>query len=117
MESMILEAMIQGGPMAIFAAWLAYNNSKQDENHAEMYAKFFTKLEDINAKHENNRETLENKYEQRNDQVRERWLVVVEKVEKERDEAQKENARTVGQLNESIKELTMRIEMLNQKIK
>ena len=27
MESMILEALIQGGPMAIFAAWLAWNNS------------------------------------------------------------------------------------------
>tara|TARA_Y100001938_G_C7892382_1_gene330401 strand:+ start:62 stop:415 length:354 start_codon:yes stop_codon:yes gene_type:complete len=117
MESMILEAMIQGGPMAIFAAWLAWNNSKQDENLAEMYAKFFKKLEDMNAKHETNRENLENKYEQRNDLVRERWLSVVEKVEKERDEAQRENARTVGQLNESIKELTMRIELLNQKIK
>ena len=71
----------------------------------------------MNAKHETNRENLENKYEQRNDLVRERWLSVVEKVEKERDEAQRENARTVGQLNESIKELTMRIELLNQKIK
>jgi hypothetical protein len=117
MESMILEAMIQGGPMAVFAAWLAWNNSKQDEKLADMYGKFFKKLEDINIKHESNRESLENKYELRNDQVRERWLSVVQKVEKERDEAQKENARTVGQLNESIKELTMRIELLNQKIK
>ena len=117
MESMIFEAMINGGPVAVFAAWLAYNNTKQDEKLADMYTRFFLKLEEINGRHESNREVLEDKYETRNDQIRERWLNVVAKVEKERDEAQKENQRTIQTLTDSIKELTVKLERLNDKIK
>jgi hypothetical protein len=117
MESMIFEAIVSGGPIAAFAAWLAYNNSKQDEKLAEMYKSFFMKLEEINARHEGNREVLEDKYESRNEQVRERWLNVVQKVEKERDEAQKENQKILSNLTDSIKELTLKLERLNDKIK
>ena len=116
MESMIFEAIVNGGPIAAFAAWLAYNNSKQDEKLADMYQQFFNKLEEINARHEGNRQNIEDKYEQRNEQIRERWLTVVEKVEAERDEAQKENQRTINVLTDSIKELTLKIERLNDKI-
>tara|TARA_A100001515_G_scaffold110581_2_gene91580 strand:- start:412 stop:765 length:354 start_codon:yes stop_codon:yes gene_type:complete len=116
MESMIFEAIVNGGPIAAFAGWLAYNNSKQDEKLADMYQRFFMKLEEINGRHETNRGVLEDKYEQRNEQVRERWLNVVQKVEKERDEAQKENQKTIQTLTDSIKELTLKIERLNDKI-
>lgn len=116
MEGMILEAMIQGGPFAIFAAWLAWNNSKQNAKLDQMTSDFYNRLVDLEGKYQAEREALDKKYHDRTEAIRDRWLQVTEKLEKERDEAQHQTLREVSNVSGTINAMSIRIETLNDRV-
>ena len=117
MEGVILEAMIQGGPFAIFAAWLAWNNSKQNAKLDTMVSEFYTRLVDLEGKHQAEREALDRKYHDRNEQVRDRWLTVANKLEKERDEAQHKMLREQEKIMETLTTVSIRVEGMSDQIR
>ena len=105
MYESILELLMNGGPMALFAAYLMWSKNKQDEKTEAMNLNLFKRLEEINTKHEAVREAMEEKYDKRTEQVRDRWLDVVKKTEAERDEAQKLQQQNINVLQASVESL------------
>ena len=97
----ILDLLMNGGPMALFAAYLVWAKNKQDEKAEATNLSLFQRLDEINTKHESLRAALEDKYDARTEQVRERWIEVVKKAEAERDEAQKTLQQNINTLNAS----------------
>lgn len=116
MYESLLEILLNGGPMALFAAYLVWAKNKQDEKAEAMNLSLFKRLEEINQKHEAVRESLEGKYDARTEQVRERWIEVVKKAEAERDEAQKTLQQNVNVLNASVEQLRVEITKQNSEI-
>ena len=116
MYESLIEILLNGGPMALFAAYLVWSKNKQDEKAEAMNLNLFKRLEEINKKHEAVRESLEDKYDTRTEQVRERWIEVVKKAEAERDEAQKTLQQNVNVLNASVEQLRTVIEKQSSEI-
>ena len=98
--------------MALFAAYLVWSKNKQDEKAEAMNLSLFRRLDEINTKHEAARAALEEKYDNKLEAVRERWLDVVKKAEAERDEAQKTLNMNVNVLNSSVE--ILRLEIVKQ---
>ena len=105
MYESLIEILLNGGPMALFAAYLVWAKNKQDEKAEAMNLSLFTRLDEINQKHETARAALDDKYDTRTEQVRERWIEVVKKTEAERDEAQKTLQQNVNVLQGSVEML------------
>lgn len=91
--------------MALFAAYLVWSKNKQDEKADNTNLGLFKRLDEINEKHEAVRAAMEDKYDTKTEQVRERWIDVVKKAEAERDEAQKALQYNVNALSGSVEHL------------
>ena len=109
MYESILDLLMNGGPMALFAAYLVWAKNKQDEKAEATNLSLFKRLDEINSKHESVREALEDKYDAKTEQVRERWIEVVKKAEAERDEAQKTLQQNVNVLTASVEQLRQEV--------
>jgi hypothetical protein len=105
MYESIIEILLNGGPMALFAAYLVWSKNKQDEKADNTNLGLFKRLDEINEKHEAVRAAMEDKYDTKTEQVRERWIEVVKKAEAERDEAQKALQYNVNALSGSVEQL------------
>ena len=101
----IMEILLNGGPMALFAAYLVWSKNKQDIKLESITMQFFSRLDEMSAKHETLREALEEKYDNRNEQIRDRWLDVVKKAESERDETQRLLQQNINVLTSSVSNL------------
>ena len=117
----VLEVLMNGGPMGMFAAYLIWSKNKQDQKLETMNTQFMERLDDIQSKHESQRQALEDKYDSKNEQVRERWLEVVKKVEGERDEVQKISTQevqtlvsTVASIKEKVIEISNELRFKNK---
>ncbi len=110
MYESLIEILLNGGPMALFAAYLVWAKNKQDEKTEKTNLTLFKRLDEINEKHESVREALEDKYDAKTEQVRERWIEVVKKAEAERDEAQKTLQQNVNVLTASVQNLRQDVE-------
>lgn len=95
--------------MAIFAAYLIWAKNKQDQKQVEINKAFFARLDEITDKHEAVRSALEDKYDNKTEQVRERWIDVVKKAEGERDEAQKMMQQNINVLTASVEQLRVEV--------
>ena len=84
-----MEVLLNGGPMALFAAYLVWAKTKQDQKLESLQDKWLGSLNDIEGSATAAREASELRFQEREDAIRERWLEVVQKVEAERDEMQK----------------------------
>ena len=105
MYESLMEILLNGGPMALFAAYLVWAKNKQDEKLESVTMSFFTRLDEITAKHEANKQLLEDKYDKKTEQVRDRWLDVVKKAEGERDETQRLLQQNINVLSASVESL------------
>lgn len=112
----ILDLLMNGGPMALFAAYLVWAKNKQDEKAEATNLSLFQRLDEINTKHESVRAALEDKYDIRTEQVRERWIDVVKKAESERDEAQKTLQQNINALNASVEKQSNEISKLCDRV-
>ena len=89
MYESLMEVLLNGGPMALFAAYLVWAKTKQDQKLESLQDKWLGSLNDIEGSATAAREASELRFQEREDAIRERWLEVVQKVEAERDEMQK----------------------------
>ena len=116
MYESLIDILLNGGPMALFAAYLVWSKNKQDEKTEAINLNLFQRLDEINEKHELVRASLEDKYDAKTEQVRERWIEVVKKAEAERDEAQKTLQQNINVLNASVEQLRSEIAKQNTEI-
>jgi hypothetical protein len=76
MSETILDLIMNGSPMVAFAAYLLWSNHRNEKKLESQHEQFFAKLD-----------ALEDKHERIQDQTRERWMTVVEKLEAEKSQS------------------------------
>ena len=77
---MIYDILLNAGPIGLLALYAIYSNSQSQK-----------KLE-----------TLLEKKEEKEEQIRDRWIAVVEKVQKERDDIEKDIARRLEHIEKMM---------------
>tara|TARA_R100000426_G_scaffold5227_8_gene7442 strand:+ start:649 stop:906 length:258 start_codon:yes stop_codon:yes gene_type:complete len=77
---MIYDILLNAGPIGLLALYAIYSNSQSQK-----------KLE-----------TLLEKKEEKEEQIRDRWIAVVEKVQKERDDIEKDIARRLEHIEKIL---------------
>jgi|TARA_R100000655_G_scaffold4461_1_gene14381 succinylglutamate desuccinylase len=77
---MIYDILLNAGPIGLLAMYAIYSNS-QSEKRIEI---------------------LLEKKEEKEEKIRERWITVVEKLQKERDELEKEIARRIENIEKLL---------------
>ncbi len=80
MMEMIYDILLNAGPIGLLALYAIYSNSQSQK-----------KLE-----------TLLEKKEEKEEQIRDRWIAVVEKVQKERDDIEKDIARRLEHIEKIL---------------
>ena len=76
MSETILDLIMNGSPMVAFAAYLLWSNHRNEKKLEAQNGHFFAKLDALDEKHER----IQN-------QTRERWMAVVEKLEAEKSQS------------------------------
>ena len=77
---MIYDILLNAGPIGLLAMYAIYSNSQSEKRV----------------------ETLLEKKEVKEEQIRERWISVVEKLQKERDEIEKDIARRIENIEKIL---------------
>ena len=116
MYESLMEVLLNGGPMALFAAYLVWSKNKQDEKLESLQEKWLGSLNEFEHKAASARESSELRFQEREDKMRERWLDVVQKVEAERDEVQKMLDADMKLLYESNAELKEHVEKIGNNV-
>ena len=116
MYESLMEVLLNGGPMALFAAYLVWSKNKQDEKLESLQEKWLGSLNEFEHKAASARESSELRFQERGDKMRERWLDVVQKVEAERDEVQKMLDADMKLLYESNAELKEHVEKIGNNV-
>jgi hypothetical protein len=80
MMEMMYDILLNAGPIGLLALYAIYSNSQSQK-----------KLE-----------TLLEKKEEKEEQIRDRWIAVVEKVQKERDDIEKDIARRLEHIEKIL---------------
>ena len=80
MMEMIYDILLNAGPIGLLALYAIYSNSQSQK-----------KLE-----------TLLEKKEEKEEQIRDRWIAVVEKLQKERDDIEKDIARRLEHIEKIL---------------
>jgi DNA anti-recombination protein RmuC len=95
MSETILDLIMNGSPMVAFAAYLLWSNHRSEKKLESQHEQFFAKPnhrseKKLESQHEQffaKLDALEDKHERVQDQTRERWMAVVEKLEAERSQS------------------------------
>ena len=112
----LYEVLMNAGPLGLFVAYLAYDKKELQKKTDAHHQEWMQKLNSMLERQETVRTELQDKYEDREEKVRERWMQVVQKVEGERDEAQLETARRVDQLCQSMEKLAAANERMSNRL-
>ena len=80
MMEMIYDILLNAGPIGLLALYAIYSNSQSEKRI----------------------EVLLEKKEEKEEQIRERWISVVEKLQKERDEIEKDIARRIENIEKLL---------------
>lgn len=91
---MMIDMLVNSTPMGAFAAYLIYSNKRLDEKLAEWQQRV---IEDMNS--------LRDQHAAREDQIRERWINVVNKLETERDQCTQTLLVHTQRIEELVKDL------------
>ena len=111
-----IEMLASAGPLGIFAAYLIWSHNKQEKKMDELQQQWFSRLSEIETNAKEERESIEDKFETRADKSRERWVGVVEKVEGERDEVQKDLGQKIDQATQGLNSVHLKLEELSGKV-
>lgn len=76
MTETVLDLLMNGSPMVAFAGYLLWSNHRSERKIESQHQEFINKLD-----------VLEDKHEKIQEQTRERWMQVVEKLETEKSQA------------------------------
>jgi len=76
MTEAVLDLLMNGSPMVAFAGYLLWSNHRSEKKLDDQHQDFINKLD-----------TLEDKHAKIQEQTRERWMQVVEKLESEKSTA------------------------------
>lgn len=115
MMEMITDILLNAGPIGALALYMMYLNNKQENKHDAQQMQYLNKIEMMRGNDEAARESMQNKYEQREDALRDKYDAVIAKIDTERRDQEKEIANALNRAVEKIDQMSTRVDTLNQR--
>ena len=113
MMEMITDILLNAGPIGALALYMMYLNNKQENKHDNQQMQYLNKIENMRGNDEAAREAMQNKYEQREDALRDKYDSVISKIDTERRDQEKEIANSINRAVEKIDLMSTRVDTLN----
>ena len=82
--------LTDGSPFVAFAGYLIWSNQRQEKRLFEVHDTFVHKVEKMVADGKVEMDQLRGQYQQREDELRDRWHEVVKKVESDKDHLERQ---------------------------
>ena len=101
----VYDILLNAGPLGVLAIYAIYTQREGQKRLDTLQGEFMERVEQINQRGLEERESLLHKMEDREREIIDRWRSVVEKVESERDEAQKETQKSIEKLVSKLNQL------------
>ena len=101
----LYDVLLNAGPLGILAIYAIYTQREGQKRLDTLQGELMVRVEQINEKGQEEREALLKKMEDREREIIDRWRSVVEKVESERDEAQKETQKSIEKIVSKLNQL------------
>lgn len=120
---MILDVLLNYGGIGVLAGYLLYQNSEQRKLLMDMQTRLFSKFEEFSQIQQKTEKEKEEKFERREDNLRNKYDKVIEKLDSERrllveglSKQLESNARRVEIMTESVKNLSIQLTDMTNKI-
>lgn len=110
---MITDILLNAGPIGALALYMMYLNNKQENKHDKQQMQYLNKIEMMRGNDEAAREAIQNKYELREDALRDKYDSVIQKIDTERRDQEKEIANSINRAVEKIDLMSTRVDTLN----
>ena len=101
----LYDVLLNAGPLGILAIYAIYSQREGQKRLDTLQADFIEKVRELTNKSEAERKELLDKMERREGEIIDRWSKVVNKVELERDEAQKNTFLEISKISNKIDRL------------
>jgi len=113
MMEMITDILLNAGPIGALALYMMYLNTKQEDKHDKQQLIYLKKIETMRTNDETARLTMQSKYENREDALRDKYDGVIAKIDTERRDQEKEIANAINRAVEKIDQMSSRVDTLN----
>ena len=109
---MFLDVLLNAGPIGLLAAYMMWWLQKQEAKHDKLTKHYIQKIEDLQGKDEVAREAMLEKYEKREDGLRDRYDHVIIKLDAERKEHDIHTAKSLEKALEKMDQMNSRVDAL-----
>jgi len=112
---MFTDVLLNAGPIGLLAAYMMYWLQKQEAKHDNLTKHYMDKTEDLQTKDEVARETMLDKYEKREDALRDRYDSVILKLDAERKEHDINTAKSLEKAIDKLEQMNVRVDALGSR--
>ena len=109
---MFTDVLLNAGPIGLLAAYMMYWLQKQEAKHDKLTKHYMDKIEDLQTKDEVAREAMLDKYEKREDALRDRYDSVIIKLDAERKEHDINTAKSLEKAIDKLEQMNSRVDAL-----
>lgn len=109
---MFTDVLLNAGPIGLLAAYMMYWLQKQEAKHDTLTKHYIKKIEELQTKDEVAREAMLDKYEKREDGLRDRYDHVIIKLDAERKEHDINTAKSLEKAIDKLEQMNTRVDAL-----
>ena len=111
----LYDILMNAGPISLLAIYLMQLNQKQEKRLEEQQNRYLSKIEEKEMKDDANREALLNRYENREDALRERYDDVIHRLEVQRTEQVTEVKQLLVTTGAKLESMSVTVQSLQTK--
>ena len=111
----LYDILMNAGPIYLLAIYLMQLNQKQEKRLDEQQNRYLSKIEEKEMKDDANREALLNRYENREDALRERYDDVIHRLEVQRTEQVTEVKQLLVTTGAKLESMSVTVQSLQTK--
>ena len=111
----LYDILMNAGPISLLAIYLMQLNQKQEKRLDEQQNRYLSKIEEKEMKDDANREALLNRYENREDALRERYDDVIHRLEVQRTEQVTEVKQLLDTTGAKLESMSVTVQSLQTK--
>ena len=109
---MFLDVLLNAGPIGLLAAYMMWWLQKQEIKHDNLTKHYIKKIEELQGKDEIAREAMLDKYEKREDGLRDRYDHVIIKLDAERKEHDINTAKSLEKAIDKLDVMNTRVDAI-----
>ena len=112
----LIALLTNGSPMVAFAVYLIWSNNRSEKRLDAVNASFMERVDGLLAENKTEIDGLRQKHVEREDAIRERWQGVVQQLQSDRDQLERQILRTTETTQQAVERLSIAIDGLNTSI-